>query len=211
MIIQWLGQACFKISTKNNQGDFTIVTDPYNDASAGLKMSHFQADIVTVSCNQDNHNNIEALRGDPYVIVNPGEYETKGVFVYGIPALMEKEKNKLTLFKIISEEVSVAHLGDLSQPLTDEQVDRLGNVDILLIPVGGANSLDSKKAAEVIAQIEPRLVIPMTYKIAGQKTDLNGVDDFLKNCGLKSETMDKLKIAKKDLMTEDTRVIVLTV
>ncbi len=210
MIIQWLGQSCFKISTKNNQGEFVIVNDPFTDAE-GLKMSKFQADIVTVSKNDDNHNNVDALRGDPFVITSPGEYETKGIFIYGIPAISVKEKKQLTLFKVIGEDISIAHLSDLSQPLDNDQIERLGNVDILLLPVGGKNSLDGKKASEVVSQIDPRLVIPMNYKIDGQKTDLTTADDFLKSCGLKSETMEKLKIAKKDLMTEDTRVIILTV
>jgi L-ascorbate metabolism protein UlaG (beta-lactamase superfamily) len=209
MIIQWLGQSCFKISTKNTQGEFTIINDPYQD-SVGLKMSKLQADIVTVSTNQDGHNNVDAIKGDPFIITNPGEYEIKGVFIYGVPALMVKEKNKLTIFKVICEDISIAHLSDLSQPLDNEQIEKLGNVDILLIPVGGKNSLDGKKAGEVISQLDPRLVIPMNYKVDGQKTDLNTADDFLKSCGLKSETLDKLKVAKKDLMTEDTRVIVLT-
>jgi len=115
------------------------------------------------------------------------------------------------MFKIFSEEISVAHLSDLSTTLSDDQIDRLGNVDILLIPIGGKDSLDTKKATEVISQIDPRIVIPMSYKIDGQKSDLNSVDDFLKNSGLKSEKLEKLKIAKKDLMTEDTRIIVLTI
>jgi L-ascorbate metabolism protein UlaG (beta-lactamase superfamily) len=208
MIIQWLGQSCFKIQTKGSQGDIVVATDPYSDSS-GLKMSHFNTDIITVSCDQENHNNIDALRGEPFIIKNPGEYETKGVFVYGVSAVLDKEKTKATLYKIISEEISVAHLSDLSQPLTDDQLDRLGNVDVLLLSVGG--NLDVKKTTEIISQIDPRLVIPMNYKIASQKTTLNTADEFLKSCGLKSETMDKLKIAKKDLMTEDTRVIVLTV
>jgi len=210
MIIQWLGQSCFKIQTKGNQGEVVIVTDPFAD-QPGLKMPRIQADIVTLSTDNELHNNAEAIRGEPYVIVNPGEYETKDIFIYGVPAVSEKSKSKVTLFKAFSEEISVAHLSDLSSTLSDEQIDRLGNVDILLVPVSGSNSLDAKKAAEVISQIDPRLVIPMNYKIEGQKSDLNTVDDFVKNSGLKSEKLDKLKIAKKDLMTEDTRIIVLTI
>ena len=210
MIIQWLGQSCFKVLTKGNQGDVVIVTDPFADQQ-GLKMPRFQADIITVSCDNDLHNNADAIRGEPYVIVHPGEYETKDVFIYGVPAIAEKPQAKLTLFKIFSEDISIAHLSDLPGTLSDEQIDRLGNVDILLIPVGGTNSLDAKKAVEVISQVDPRIVIPMRYIVDGQKSDLNGVDDFLKNCGLKYEKMDKLKIAKKDLMTEDTKVIVLSI
>lgn len=210
MIIQWLGQSCFKVQTKGNQGDVIIVTDPFAD-QPGLKMSRFQADIVTISCDNDLHNNVDALRGEPYVIVHPGEYETKDVFIYGVPAQTDKLKLKLNLFKIFSEEISIVHLSNLTSTLTDEQIDRLGNVDILLVPINGEDSLDTKKAAEVISQIDPRIVIPMNYQIDDQKSDLVTVDEFLKNCGLKSEKLDKLKIAKKDLMTEETRVIVLTV
>lgn len=210
MIIQWLGQSCFKIQTKGNQGEVVIVTDPFVD-QPGLKMSRFQADIATVSYDNELHNNVEALRGEPYVIVHPGEYETKDVFIYGVPAVSDKAKTKLTLFKIFSEEISIAHLSDLTSTLSNEQIDSLGNVDILLVPINPGNSLDTKKAAEVITQIDPRLVIPMNFAAEGQKSTLGSVDDFLKNCGLKSEKLDKLKIAKKDLMTEDTRVIVLTV
>lgn len=210
MIIQWLGLSCFKIQTKGNQGEVTIATDPFAD-QPGLKMPKFQADIVTMSYNDELHNNADAIRGEPYIITQPGEYETKDIFIYGVPAIVEKTKSKLTMFKIFSEEISVAHLSDLSTTLSDDQIDRLGNVDILLIPIGGKDSLDTKKATEVISQIDPRIVIPMSYKIDGQKSDLNSVDDFLKNSGLKSEKLEKLKIAKKDLMTEDTRIIVLTI
>lgn len=210
MIIQWLGQSCFKISTKSNQGECLVATDPFND-DGGLKMPKFQADIITVSQNTDAHNNIEAIRGEPFIIANPGEYETKGVFVYGLANINDQEKIKTTLFKIISEDVTIAHLSGLTQILTDEQLDQLGNIDILLLPIGEKNKLDNKKINEIISQIEPRLVIPMHYRLAGQKSDLEGTESFLKNCGLKSETMEKLKIAKKDLLGEDTRVIILTV
>ena len=203
MIIQWLGQSCFKIQTKNNQVESIVCLDPFAD-SAGLKMSRFQADIATCSSNDDKHNNVEALRGEPFVAVNPGEYETRSVFIYGIPAVLEKTKSKMTIFKVISEDVAIVHLGDLSQTLTDDQIDKIGNADVLLMPV---DSIDSKKAAEVIAQIDPRIVVPMDYK----SNDKSALDSFIKNSGLKSETMDKLKVAKKDLMAEDTRIIVLTI
>lgn len=208
MVIQWLGQSCFKISTKNTQGEFTVATDPFADQS-GLKMPKFSADIVTVSQKHDDHDNVDAIKGDPMIITQPGEYETKGIFIYGIPAVNEKDKIKATVYKIISEDVIIGHLGSLSQELTDEQIERLGNIDVLLIPVGGKGNLDGKKAAEVVSQIEPRLVIPMHYKTGEMKSDLNGIEDFLKNSGLKSETLDKLKIAKKDLIGEDTRIIIL--
>lgn len=205
MLIQWLGQSCFKIQTKGNRGETVIVIDPFVD-QPGLKMPRFQADIVTMSCDDGLHNNADAIRGEPYVIIHPGEYETKDVFIYGVPAI--SNKTKITLFKIFSEDISVAHLSALSGALSDEQIDRLGNVDILLVPVGG-QALDAKKAVEVISQIDPRIVIPMDAD--GQKSDQKLINDFVKNSGLKAEKLEKFKVAKKDLMTEDTRIVALAV
>lgn len=213
MIIQWLGNAGFKIQTKGQGSELTVAMDPFSD-STGIKMPKFQADILTLSRNNEYHNNAEAIRGEPFVIANPGEYETRGVFVYGIPAIAtdsKGKKDKATIYKLISEDVSIAHLSSISEALTDEQLERLGNVDILLLPVGGNGALDYKKAPEIISQIEPRIVIPMYCKNEGQKTELATMDDFIKSCGLKSETMEKLRIAKKDLMAEDTRLVILTV
>lgn len=213
MIIQWLGNAGFKIQTKSPAGDFVICMDPFSDSS-GIKMSRFQADILTMSCNKELHNNAEAIKGEPFVIANPGEYETKGVFIYGVPAMISDAKGKkdrAALYKLISEDLSVAHLSAIGETLSDEQIEKLGNIDILLIPVGSNGSLDYKKASEIVFQVEPRVVIPMYYKTAGQKTDLGGVEDFIKHCGLKSETTDKLKISRKDLQTEDTKLVILSI
>lgn len=213
MIIQWLGNAGFKIQTKSSAGDLTICMDPFSDSS-GIKMSRFQADILTMSCNRDLHNNAEAIKGDPFVIANPGEYETKGVFIYGIPAIIPDAKGKKergAIYKLIGEDLAIAHLSAIGEILTDEQLERLGNVDILLVPVGGNGSLDYKKASEAVSQIEPRLVIPMYYGSAGQRTDLGGVEEFIKHCGLKSETADKLRITRKDLQAEDTKLVVLSI
>jgi len=212
MIIQWLGRSGFKIQTKGQGDEITIAMDPFSDGE-GLKMSRFQADIATMSRNNENHNNIDAIRGEPFVITTPGEYETKGVFIYGFNTIIEegKKKDKATIYKIISEDISVAHLSAISDSLTNDQLDKLGNVDVLLIPVGNAGSLDAKKASELIAQIDPCLVVPMNFQVAGQKSDLQTAESFLKHCGLKSETAEKLRVQKKDLMTEDTKVIVLTI
>lgn len=210
MIIQWLGLSSFKIITKNNQGEFTVATDPFSDSS-GQKMPRFQADIVTVSqADDESRNNIEALRGEPFLIHYPGEYETKGIFIYGIKHLSSKQKYKQSLYKIISEDIAVAHLGSATEPLTNEQLGKLGNVDILLLGVPTKESGDIKTLTELISQIDPRIVIPMNYSIGDQATSLGSLDDFLKNCGLKSESMEKLKIAKKELLAEETKVVILT-
>lgn len=202
MIIQWLGQSCFKIVTKNNQGEFTILTNPFKD-SAGLKMPKTQADIVTLSSEKKETANLDALKNDPYLIKNPGEYETKAVFIYGINSLVNREKN--FIYKIFSEEISLLHLGSLTETLNNEQLDRAGNIDVLFILVDEKKS-ETKKISELISQIEPRIVIPMTTEA---KIDEKFLNDLAKSCGLKAETIDKLKIMKKDLTTEETKMVIL--
>ncbi len=214
MQIQWLGQSCFKIQSKNNGQEITIVTDPY-DESYGLKVQKFQADIVTISHGHNDHNNIESIKGEPFIIKTPGEYETKGVFIYGLPAYHDnqegRERGNIVIFKINTEDISLVHLSDLGHDLSDELLDKIGNVDILLLPVGGTYTIDAKKASEIVSAIEPRIVIPMHYQIPELKlkNKLDSVENFLKESGLPSETMDKLKIAKKDLPQDETKVIIL--
>ena len=212
MQIQWLGQSCFKIQAKNNGQEITIVTDPYGD-DIGLKPLKLPADIVTVSHNHHDHNNLDAIKGDSFIVHMPGEYETRGVFIYGIPAFHDnkegQEKGNITMFKINTEDLTLAHLSDLGHELNDEQLDKLGNVDILLIPVGGNYTIDAKKAVEIVSTIEPRIVIPMHYQIPGLKSKLDSVEAFVKESGLPSEKMDKLKISKKDLLQEETKIVIL--
>lgn len=166
MQITWLGQSCFKIQGK----DVTVITDPYA-SDIGLKLPRLNADIVTVSHDHHDHNNVDAVNGTPFVIDKPGEYEIKNVFVQGIPAYhdtssgTERGNSIIYLFQI--EELKIAHLGDLGAKLTDEQLEKLEGVDIIFIPVGGTFTIDGKQAAEVVNQLEPRIAIPMHYKIPG--------------------------------------------
>lgn len=209
MYITWLGQACFKIQGR----EVTIITDPY-DKQVGLTLPRLSGDIVTVSHSHFDHNNTKAVSGQPFIINTPGEYEIKRVFIQGIPSVhddkegAERGNNIIFLFEF--EEVKIAHLGDLGNTLSDEQLDKLEGVDILLIPVGGVYTIDGKKAAEVVSQIEPRIVIPMHYKIPGLKVNLQTADKFCDEMGVKKNGEDnKLRITKKDLPVEETKVIIL--
>lgn len=215
MIIQWFGQSYFKLQIKNSAGqEVVIATDPYSP-EIGLTPPKFQADIVTISHEHSDHNNLEAIKGEPFVVNGPGEYETKGVFIYGIPAWHDekqgKERGGNNIFRFQAEDLNVVHLGDLGHELDDAQLEKLNNVDILLIPVGGGPTIDAKKANEIISEIEPRLIIPMHYKLPGLKYDLKTVEEFLKVSGLPSEKMDKLKISRKDLPQEEMRVVILNI
>lgn len=212
MYITWLGQSCFKLQDKIGSDGVTLVTDPYSD-DIGLKMPRFEADIVTVSHSHHDHNNIGALRGNPFIIDTAGEYETRGVFVEGVEAWHDaaegKERGKNIIYRIEMEDISITHLGDLGHILDAKQLEKLEGTDILLIPVGGKYTINAAKAVEVISQIEPRIIIPMHYKVPGLKIDLDGVEKFIKELGLKPRQEEKLKISKKDLPQEDMELVVL--
>ncbi len=215
MIITWLGQSCFKIQDKTGTDNVVIATDPFSK-DYGLKVPNFEAEIVTVSHLQhDDHNNVKALRGDPFVVNGPGEYDIKGVAINGITSYHDnkqgEERGVNTIYRIEMDDITITHLGDLGHELSAEQIEAVGGTDILLVPVGGTYTLDAKKAAKVVSQIEPRIVIPMHYKIDGLKMDIDGVDKFVKEIGIKPTEEDKLKISKKDLPQEDMEVVILKV
>jgi L-ascorbate metabolism protein UlaG (beta-lactamase superfamily) len=215
MIITWLGQSCFKIQDKTGTEGITVVTDPF-DKKVGLKVPNFEADVVTISHDHYDHNNASSLRGNPFVIKSAGEYDIKGVSIHGVESYHDDkqgaDRGTNIIYRIVVDNISIAHLGDLGHILDNKQLDVLAGTDILLIPVGGKYTLDAKKAVEVVSQIEPRMVIPMHYKIKGSKiTDIDTVDKFIKEMGIKPTEEEKLKISKKDLPQEDMELVVLKV
>ncbi|MDD3285634.1 MAG: MBL fold metallo-hydrolase [Patescibacteria group bacterium] len=213
MILTWLGHSCFKLQDKIGADGVTVVTDPFGK-QFGLKLPNCEADIVTVSHNHEDHNNVAALRGNPFVINCAGEYDIKNVLIEGIDSFHDEaqgsERGNNLIFRLEIDDVSVVHLGDLGQPLDSGQLEKLAGTDILLIPVGGKYTLDAKKAVEVIAQIEPRIIVPMHYQSDDLKIDgLDGVDKFIKEIGLTPSYEEKLKISKKDLPAEDMELVIL--
>lgn len=214
MIITYIGHSCFKIQDKVGSGGVTVVTDPF-DKAVGLKVPNFEADIVTVSHDHHDHNNVGALRGNPFVIKDAGEYEMKEVFIEGIESFHDdkqgKERGKNIIYRIDIDGISVAHLGDLGHVLDNKHLEGLAGTDILLLPVGGKYTLSASKAVEVVNQIEPRIIIPMHYKVSGSKVDVDTADKFIKELGIKPTIEEKLKINKKDLPQEDMELVILQV
>jgi L-ascorbate metabolism protein UlaG (beta-lactamase superfamily) len=210
MQITWYGHSCFRLRGRSG----TVVADPYGP-DIGYKLPRIRADIVTVSHDHPDHANVKALRGKPTIISGPGEYEIKGIFVIGIPAYSRGTAKtpgiQNTVYLLNLEGVTVCHLGDLRRVPTQSQVEELGDVDVLLIPVGDGTTLGAAKASEVISLLEPRIVIPMHYKTELLRgLELAPVDQFLKEMGVKeSAPQDELKITKGGLPSE-TQVVVMS-
>ena len=215
MTIIWHCQSLFEISTsrgKNNE--VHIVIDPFSP-EIGLRLPKLEADILLITHDHEDHNNSKGVSGNPFLIEGPGEYEIKEVFVQGISAFHDdsqgKERGQTTIFTIEAEDLRVCHLGDLGQKeLTSEQLEKIGEIDILMIPVGGNYTISAKEAVKIMSQIEPKITLPMHYNLPKLKYKLDGADKFLKTMGIKKiEPLNKLTIKKKDLSEEEAKIILL--
>lgn len=218
MNIAWYGHSCFKIQTKPQRGleEITIFTDPF-DKAIGLRPPQGSANIVTVSHDHHDHNNTGALKGEPFIVDAPGEYSIKGIQIIGIDSFHDNqqgaERGRNSIFIIESEDLKICHLGDLGHILSEDQVEKIGDVDVLMIPVGGKFTLNSKEAEEVVSQIEPKIILPMHYKTKGLNID--GIEDEKKFCSEIGSCIEKnvprLNIKKKNLSETENKIILLSI
>ena len=215
MDIYWYGQACFKLKGKGA----SAILDPYDPEFTGLKLpKDLSADVTLVSHSHQDHNNTKAVispSGTPAMdFTRPGEYEVAGIVITGIDSFHDDkegaERGKNTIFHLFVDGLNLVHLGDFGQTkLTEEQLAQIGEVDILMIPVGSIFTIDGKVASEIVSQLEPKVIIPMHYKIEGLKFELDPVDNFLKEMGAEGVVVQhKLSITKEKL-PEEPMVVVL--
>ena len=206
--IKWFGHACFRLRAR----EATILMDPV-PRSLGYKVDKQRADIVTLSHDHPGHNATEIISGEFKAVHGPGEYEMNEVFITGIRTYHDdkggEELGRNTAYAFEVENMTICHLGDLGHALTPEHVEALTAVDILIVPVGGGPVLDAAKAAEVVGQIEPKIVIPMQYRTNLGDKDRDELDRFLKEMAVHDITpVDKLTVRPSDLR-ETTEVVVL--
>src|SRR5512139_1297004 len=211
MEITWYGLSCFRLTERNLA---TVVTDPFDSQTAGYEPLKLKADIVTVSHEAPGHSYTSAVKGYSHLIKTPGEFEIGGVFITGIQTngygKNDSDEPRNTLYVFDYDGVTVAHLGDLRRVPSQTEIEALGTVHVLLVPVGGGGGLNAAKAAEVVSLLEPGFVIPMHYGTSASMLKLAPLNKFLKEMGLNaSEPQPSLKVTKGSI-PEETHVVVLS-
>ncbi len=214
MDITPLGHASFRLKGKQA----VVVTDPYASDMVGLKFpKHIAADIVTVSHDHEDHNAVGAVEGSPFVVKGPGEYEIKGVGIVGFSVFHDSEKGakrgRNTMYRIELDGISVVHAGDLGHLLTDDQIEALDGVNVLMLPVGGCFTIDPAQASQIINEVEPNIVIPMHYGRPELNQQVFGslapLANFLKEIGKKETVAISKLTVTKDKLPDEMQIVVL--
>jgi L-ascorbate metabolism protein UlaG (beta-lactamase superfamily) len=210
MEITWYGHSCFRLTERNYAA---VVTDPFDHKAVGYDALKLKAEIVTVSHDAPGHSNVDAVKGTTHVLTGAGEFEIGGVFITAVQTMgagkKSKEKTRNTLYVFDYDGLTVAHMGDMQDTPTQSEVEALGTINVLLLPVGGGGSLNAAKAAEIVSMLEPNLVIPMHYSTPDAKVNLDSLNKFLKEMGLsKLDAQPSLKVTRSGL-PDETKVVVL--
>ncbi len=204
MQIQYFGLSSFKITTK----EATIITDPFHK-DTGLTPPRGAADILMLAQkNNKAYSQVSGISGEPFPVTDPGDYDIKGVSISGFP--LKQEDLYTTVFLIETEDMRILNLTHIKEwNMKESEIEDLGEIDVLILPVGGNTVLSASQAAKVVNEIEPKIVIPSHYKSKDLIFDLDPVDKFIKEMGGKKEEMEKLTVKKKDLSEEGVKLVVL--
>ena len=209
MKVKWFGQAAFLFVSEKG---LKIITDPY-DPAIGYGEIAEASDIATISHEHGDHNYIAGLKGEPQVVRGAGSQQVKELQFKGIATFHDNDGGQKlgenTVYLMEIDELSVCHLGDLGHVVTDEQVEELGDIDVLMVPVGGKTTIDAQAAAEMVRKLEPKAVIPMHYKTEAVTMVLDPVDRFLKEIGVNGITPQPKLLLSKSNLPQSTQVFLL--
>ncbi len=191
----------------------TVVTDPYDHKSVGFEPLKLRGEIVTISHDAPGHNFVKSVKGYSRVITGPGEFEIGSVFITAVQTNRKSKRSanepRNTLYVFDYAGITVAHLGDLHRVPSPTDIENVGGVNVGLVPVGGGQSLNAAKAAEIVSLLEPGIVIPMHYQVPEGKLELDPLSRFLKEMGVgKIDPVPSLKITRTSVPSE-ARVVVL--
>jgi len=206
MTISWYGEACFLLES----GSVRILIEPPQKES-GIVPPRLKSDILIYSKSRNSEGSpLNEPETGTFVIDGPGEYEIKGINVLGIaddPSAGSGQAN--TVYNIEIDGIKIAHLGFLGKDLDNGKMILINDPDIVLVPIGNGAILDAEKAMKLINKIEPSVAIPMLYDIKGLKIKRAPLSVFLKESEAKESSQPKLTIKKKDLIEEETKIVIL--
>ena len=205
MKLKWVGHSCFLITSETG---LKIITDPY-DTVQGVRYAPIKetADIVTISHDHFDHNAVSSVAGNPELVKDVGIKQVKGVLFKGISSYHDevggKKRGTNIIFCFSVDGIRICHLGDLGHSLSNEQLGEIGDVDLLLIPVGGYYTIDAKEATQICNKLKPRVIVPMHYKTNKLDFPVTGVDDFLKDkSSVKKLNQSEIELKAGKLPTE---------
>jgi len=208
MEITWLGHSCFRIKGK----EAVVLIDPCPDTT-GYTLGKVQADIVAISHAHPGHSYLDTLQEGYRAIKGPGEYEIKDTYITGIAAYHDDEQGKRsgknTVYVIEMEGVTLCHLGDLGHTLTPETLGELGNINVLFVPVGGHSTITAQAAADLVRNLNPGFAVPMHFKTAAEKAELEFPEKFLKELGFKELAAQSKLIVTRTNIPASTQVVLL--
>lgn len=196
LTFEWYGQACFKIENHS-----TVVTDPHDGETIGLNPPPANiADLVTISHRHHDHSTGEDIvtREDSTVIKSSGSYAEKGVSIKGIDSFHDKvggsKRGENVIFAFEMEGIKICHLGDLGHQLSEEDMEKIGSIDVLLIPVGGNYTINGSEAADLTKCLDPQVVIPIHFLVEGLTVEIAGIEEFM------GEIRTKYAVKEKDVL-----------
>jgi L-ascorbate metabolism protein UlaG (beta-lactamase superfamily) len=206
LLIRWHGHSCFEIGDEN---EITIVTDPHDGKSIGIKQPQVVGDIVLMSHDHFDHNCERIVQGlDKKLVTKAGTQTVKGIPITGVSSFHDEEEGKKRgeniIFRFELEGVRFCHLGDLGELLDEGQLSKIGEVDVLFIPIGGTFTLDAKGAWKVIKAIKPRVIIPMHFRVGGLSLSIAPVEGFLEKAKPESvvKVGNEIELTREDLPEE---------
>jgi L-ascorbate metabolism protein UlaG (beta-lactamase superfamily) len=206
MDIYWLGHGCFRLRGR----DATVVTDPA-PPTTGYRLRGIAADVVTQSSDAVEVSYRQALTGEPKFITGPGEYEIAGVLITGTRTAHDPSdsdrRNVAYVFDL--DDIRICHLGSIAHTPSSEDIEVLGGADVLIVPVGGGKVFDTQRAAEAVALLEPKIIIPMQYKTDAATGDLLPVDRFVKELGAEAKPAESRLAITKSNIPSTTSVVLL--
>jgi L-ascorbate metabolism protein UlaG (beta-lactamase superfamily) len=183
MKIKWLGHSCFLFTADSG---VRVLTDPF-DSSVGYAVPEVAADIVSTSHDHSDHSYTQAVRGEFFHIHTTGHFSHKGIDITGVASFHDAEngtrRGKNIIYTFIIDGIHICHCGDLGHLLTPEQVQEIGKVDILLMPVGGFYTIGPDQAVNIAQTLHPAVIIPMHFKTDVIRYPIEGVDGFLQKIG----------------------------